>query len=134
MKKLVAIITVIVLLSVLSSCTGVFGTLRPYPWQLAECWYCEEIDMTIRFDADSNGNLLKDVSSCLVIEKQEYHVGVGFHTSSVGFFVDKDGDGHSEYLLNGVWRYQNGNLVIQSNGEGIFLGQLSELIFIPYKE
>lgn len=106
-------------------------SLKRYPWYRAERWYCEEIDMTIQYTYNEDGNLTGIEYSYLVVDGKTYRVGIGFQSSAIGFHIDADGDDIWEKILDGSWAYRQGNMVIQISEESIFGGQYTELVFVP---
>lgn len=106
-------------------------SLKRYPWYRAERWYCEEIDMTILYKYNADGNYIGSEYSHLEVDGKTYKVGIGFQASAIGFYVDEDGDDVWEGILDGSWAYQQGNMVVQIREESIFDGQYTELVFVP---
>lgn len=109
-------------------------SLNRYPWYRAERWYCEEIDMTIQFQYNEEGNYIGGEYSQLVVDGKTYEVGIGFQSSAIGFHIDEDGDDIWEGILDGTWGYQQENMVIRIGTESIFDGKYSELVFVPCEE
>ena len=134
MKKFLNLILAIIVVGIFCGCYGPHDPVKPYPWYRAEYWYCEEIDMTIRFSVDKKGNLTAPTNSQLISGDMVYDVGIGFQHDSVGFMCDLDGDGIAERILDGTWIDRGENMVIQIQEETIFSGKYTELIFVPSEQ
>lgn len=119
------------LLGILSGCYGPNDLFKPYPWYRSACWYCEEIDMAIQFTLDEEGNRTGETYSQLLVNGELFEIGIGFQNDAVGFFADKDANGIWEPMLDGIWIYRNGNMVIQNFDKSIFNGKYEELTFVP---
>lgn len=131
MKKYLYLTLVAIVASVLCCCYGSTDPVKPYPWHRAECWYCAEIDMTIRFTADAQGDRTGSASSQQTIEGEIYEIGIGFQNDAIAFFCDLDNDGVAERILDGTWIYRDGNLVVKVHEDTVFSEQYPELEFVP---
>ena len=78
MKKHSILVILASFLLMLPGCTGIYGTLRPYPYQKAEYWYCEEMDMTIYFETDERGDPQAAGSSVVSIDGVTCRINIGF--------------------------------------------------------
>lgn len=134
MKKFLNLISTIIVVGICCGCYGSRDPVKPYPWYRADCWYCEEIDMTIRFSVDKHGNIAGSTNSQLISGDMMIDVGIGFQHDSVGFLSDLDGDGMAERILDGTWIYRGENMVIQIQEDAIFSGEYTELIFVPSEQ
>lgn len=128
MRRMMALILVVVIC--FCGC-DTYGMANYYPWDKAEEWYCEEIDMRISFTYDENGSLTGCPPSTLVWNNQVYSIEVGLMSCNVGFDCDVNGDGTLEFILDGTWSYRDGNWVISIISDEFFEGAFTELVFIP---
>lgn len=122
-----------ILLSILAVTISACYSSGSYPWHRAECWYCEEIGMTVDYKVDKNGKLMESTASQLVVDGETYEVEIGFQSDAVGFLADIDRDGVYEQILDGIWSYRQEKLMIQIYEETIFNGKYTELVFVPVK-
>lgn len=129
MRKFLMLVAVIIIACIFCGCYSPYDTFKQYPWYHAECWYCEEIDMTIRFSVYEDGILLESPNSRLAIGDMMHDIEIEFQHKSVGFFCDLDGDGLSEEILNGTWVCWGEQMVITIYEESIWDGQYAELVF-----
>lgn len=132
MGKNLRLAFIVIIACMLCGCYGLNNSGKQYPWTRAECWYCKEIVMTIRFSVDESGDITEAPYSQLAIGGMICEVGIGFQGNGIGFLLDLDGDGIAERILDGTWSYRGENMVIQVNEESIFSEQYKELIFMPY--
>lgn len=129
MRKFLIYVSYIVIACIFCGCYSPYDTFNQYPWSRAEWWYCEEIDMTIHFSVDEQGNNLSPTYSRLAIGDTTCDVRIGFQQQAVGFMCDLDGDGLSERILSGTWVCQGEQMVITICEESIWDGQYAELVF-----
>lgn len=110
---------------------------KKYPWFKAEEWYCAEIDMTIRYVLDEDGELVDCPASQLEWNGQVYDVVVGLQSSWINFSILTEESAktkilsHDASILDGTWAYRDGNLVITDFDEPFWEGKYSELVFVP---
>ena len=129
MRKVQFLVTFIIITCILCGCYSPYDTFKQYPWYRAECWHCEEIDMTICFSVDEHGNLLHSPNSLLTIGDATYDVEIEFQHNSIGFFSDLDGDGIPESILSGTWVCRGEQMVITISEDSVLDGKYSELTF-----
>lgn len=129
--SIIAFASIVILVVTLGGCYGPNDPIKPYPWHKAESWYCEQIQMTIQFVYNEEGNLVDTEIASLHVNGKEYDVDIGFHQDSIHFMLDEDGDEYWESILEGQWIYRNGNMIVRIFEDKIFGGQFSELVFVP---
>lgn len=129
MRKVHIFVTLIMIACIFCGCYSPYDTFERYPWYRAECWYCEAIDMTIRFPVDEHGNLLRSTNSRLTIGGVICDVEIEFQHNSIGFFCDLEGDGEYERVVSGTWSCWGEEMVITIHEDSIWDGQYSELVF-----
>jgi len=134
MKKFLSVVVFIIIAGVFCGCYNPYGSFKLYPWNRAECWYCAEIDMTICFSVDQEGNILGPTYSQLTVGDIVHDVGIGFQNNTIGFLCDLDGDGLSEGILDGTWTCQGEQMVITVHEETIWDGQYTELVFFAMEQ
>lgn len=124
MKKCICLILIVVMVGMLWGCT-------PDPWERSQRWYCEEIDMTIEFTVDEDGDLVEAPYSRFSFQGQTYDVDVAFHVHAYAFGVDENQDGAFEALIDGRWEYRGKDLVFSIRTDKVFDGKYEELVFKP---
>ena len=129
MRKFLIIVSFIIIACMFCGCYSPYETFKQYPWYRAECWYCEEIDMTIRFSVDEDGMLIESPSNRLAIGGIMHDIDIVFQHKSIGFFCDLDGDGKTEEILGGTWACWGEQMVITISEESVWDGQYTELVF-----
>ena len=134
MKKSKVIYILFIIVFILSSCYDPRITFKSYPWYKADTWYCEEIDMTIKYEFDENRKRTGATFSELTIDGVTHSVAVVFHSGTILFLAYEDGERLKEKDLDGSWCYREGNLVVEVNSENILNGKYSELVFVPVRD
>lgn len=121
----IAIITLLILTFV--GCDTESGN---YPNDKAIQWYCEEIDMTVRFQTKEDKGTYN--GSPWEWNGETYNVHVGFLASTAYFGADL-GKGGLEDLWSSTWEYDGDNFVvtIKVDENDIFGGTISKLVFVP---
>lgn len=124
MRKAIAFCSVIVLLSVLSSCDPYYDS---YPYEQDHDWYCEQIDL--KLSPPTSGS----ESPTLHWNGETLAVYVSFHVSR--FYIEIDNGDEmitsDEELASGTWDYEGNNLVFTITKDNIFDGAIHKLVFVP---
>ena len=123
------IIVFAIIVQLLSGC-DTYGWLDRYPYNKADIWYCEAIDATIDFTQKASST-----NTSYHWDGTIYHCRAVFQASLVVFSYDANQDGAidvpDEVILEGHWKYKNGNMVIIITSSKLFGNAFSELTFVP---
>lgn len=123
MKKVISLVLLIILLS---------GCSTDYPWERANVWYCEELDLILTFTEEPTGVIITDITP-LIWMGQTYDASIGFSKCGFGFIHDPDDDGVSEIIVSGSWFYEKGNLIFTDFGDSEFFNPYEKLVFVPHE-
>lgn len=134
-KRLLLVLLVLVVF--LTGC-DTYAMFDRYPWDKADQWYCEEIDLTITFAYKEDGSLL----GCGTLPwdwngQTYYNMGVGFGPGHFVFDtpdetrVSTNGTVMAKVHLSGLWKYQGKNLILTITEDELFDGKYTELVFVP---
>ena len=114
-------------LSLLCGCDPYYDQ---YPFLEEAEWICDEPHFTFTYTYDSNGAC--NGTELLTWQGTTMEVDVLFQ--STWYVVIPEGPtSNDDRILTGVWRYQNGNLVLSIEEDFIFNNQYSELVFTRRK-
>ena len=127
MKKLKFLPLVLVLVIFLAGC-DTYAMFDRYPWDKADCWYCEEIDYTIKYSFSSNGQLQPHMERWNW-DGQTYYVTAACQASTIDFIVTESGIGRT--LFSGTWKYEGDNMVVTLMKDNILGWKYTELVFVP---
>lgn len=125
-----------VLISILICFCGCdrYSVTKQYPWYRSEQWHCSEIDMTIDFSLDENGELKDNVVSQFTWNGQTHSVSVGFQANAIAFLWGGGPDTPAERILNGGWAYDGDYMIVTIIDDSIFSGKFDSLTFIPVSQ
>lgn len=130
MKKYMSALTCFIFLVALYACVNAFDFLNRYPWDKADAWHCKEIDVTIQFSYDENGEFTKANVSEFIWDEKVYVLDVFFQANAIVFTSDVNGDGLKEGIIDGTWHYEGDTLVIQVK-KSLLDSFYSDLVFVP---
>ena len=134
-RKLFLVLLVLVIF--LTGC-DTYAMFDRYPWDRAEQWYCEEIDLTITYTYREDGSLLGSGTLPWVWNGQTYYnMNISFGPGYFAFdtpdetHVSTDGTIKAKVHLSGSWEYQGKKLILTISEDNLFGGEFAELVFIP---
>ena len=127
MMKRKLLLVLLVLVIFLTGC-DTYAMFDQYPWDKADCWYCEEIDYTIKYSFSSTGQL-QPHTEYWIWDGQTYNVTAACQASTIDFLVTESGMGRT--LFSGTWKYEGKNIVVSIVTDNIFGGEITELVFVP---
>ena len=127
MKKLKFLPLLLVLVIFLAGC-DTYAMFDRYPWDKADCWYCEEIDYTIKYSFSSDGQLQPHMERW-TWDDQTYYVTAACQSSTIDFILNGSDGGHT--LFSGTWKYEGDNMVVTLMKDNILGWKYTELVFVP---
>ena len=121
MKRIIGVLLLVCLLS---------GCSMEFPWEVADVWYCGELDLTVTFSEQKTGRILTEISP-LIWDGNNYNAHIGFTNLYFCISHDPDNEGVLEPIVQGRWHYENGNLVLTDFDDPNFFDPYTELFFVP---
>lgn len=131
MKKRCCFFVGVCFFLILAGC-DTYEMFNYYPDDISTVWYCEEIDLEIRYAPNEYGHLAPQVSP-LEWKGTTHMVTFGFNPVCFWLFLDteEETDMGSAPVLSGTWHYEDGNLVVEITEDKIFDDTFEKLVFKP---
>lgn len=130
MKKLF-ILFLIALLPI--STAGCDPTSGKYPFEMNECWYCQELDMMLDYREDTlaQKTAFNQSISTFTWNGETIDATVGYMAN--GFIIDPvvtRPDSQYNSAINGQWNYDGDNIIFEVTSDEIFHGVLVGMKFV----
>ena len=134
MKRLLCLVSIILILISCSGCDTIPFIRGGYPYEKSTHWYCEEIDFTLSYSKNAHDILVPDWNT-LCWNGQELLVQIDFSFGNFTAIAEIDGDpsgiSQEDIVLAGDWDYRGENMVVTLYEDTVFNGQFKELVFVP---